>query len=337
MPQHFNNQLRQLLIIAIIILMAIVLMDQLYIFLPGFLGAITLYILFRKSYFKISGKKKGQKLPVALIFVLMSLLLIAIPAYFFVQMVYVKLSILMGHSTEIQGKAIVVGKKLNEWAGVNLLTSTNIEKAEAQITSIFPLILNSSFSILSNFVVMFFLLYFLLKDGKKIEAYLSKQLPLKDENIYLLANETKNMITASAIGIPVLAIIQGIIATIGYAIFGVEDYGMWGFFTGVCSLIPVIGTAIIWVPLCVYFLATGHGAAGWGLLLYSAILITNIDYLIRLTILKRFINVHPLVTIFGVITGVKLFGFWGVIFGPLLISYFIISVKIYINEFASQQ
>lgn len=335
MPQTFNNQLRQLVLLAAIVLIAVVLLKQLYVFLPGFLGAVTLYILFRASYFRISAQKKWKKFPVALMFVLLSLLLIAVPMYFFIQLVYVKLSMLMGHVSEIQQKAIIVGRELNEWLGMDLLSRSHIEKGQAQLAAFIPLVINSSVGILSNFVVMFFLLFFLLKEGRKMESFLSRQLPLKTENILLLARETKNMITASAIGIPVLAAVQGLIATLGYALFGVEDYGMWGFFTGVCSLIPVIGTAIIWMPLCAYFFAIGQQAAGWGLLIYSAVLITNIDYLVRLTILKKFINTHALVTIFGVITGVPLFGFWGVIFGPLLISYFIISVKIYLNEFAN--
>jgi predicted PurR-regulated permease PerM len=98
-------------------------------------------------------------------------------------------------------------------------------------------------------------------------------------------------------------------------------------------MIPVVGTALIWLPLTAYFFATGNNYDGIGLLVYSLVFITHIDYVARLTLLKRFMDIHPLITIFGVIVGITLFGFWGVIFGPLLISYFIILVKIYINEF----
>ena len=170
--------------------------------------------------------------------------------------------------------------------------------------------------------------------GRVIERSLTHFIPLKDENIKLLSNETKSMIKANAIGIPILAIIQGIIATIGYWIFGVHDYVLWGFLSGVCSLIPIIGTGIIWVPLAAYFFATNNISAGIGLSIYAIVLITNVDYVARVTILKKLIDVHPLITIFGVIVGIGLFGFWGVIFGPLLFSYFIILVKIYANEFS---
>ena len=167
-----------------------------------------------------------------------------------------------------------------------------------------------------------------------METFLERFIPLKEENIDLLGNETKNIIKANAIGIPVLAIIQGIIATIGYWIFGVKDFGIWGFVTGVFSMVPIVGTAIVWLPLTLYFFSIGQNAYGWGLLIYAVVLISNMDYVARLTILKKLLNVHPLITIFGIIIGLGLFGFWGLIFGPLLISYMIILVKIYINEFA---
>ena len=234
---------------------------------------------------------------------------------------------------EIMKDAKIVGNKIYDVTGIQLLTEENIVAFQKKATTIVPSILNSSANILSNFAIMFFLLYFLLQNGRQVEKFLDKFIPLKEENIDLLSNETKNMIKANAIGIPVLAIIQGVIAAIGYTIFGVKDWGLWAFLTGVFSMVPIVGTAIIWIPLTLYLYATGNSGQALGLLIYAVVLITNVDYVARLTILKKLMDVHPLVTIFGVIVGIGLFGFWGVIFGPLLISYFIILVKIYINEF----
>lgn len=170
-----------------------------------------------------------------------------------------------------------------------------------------------------------------------MERYLQRFIPLKEENVQLLSTETKNMIKANAIGIPVLAIIQGLIAAIGYWIFGVKDWGLWGFLTGVCSMIPIVGTALIWVPLTAYLFASDKTGHATGLLIYAVVLITNIDYVVRLTLLRKFMDVHPLITVLGVIIGIGLFGFWGVIFGPLLVSYFIILIRIYMNEFGNPE
>jgi len=143
-----------------------------------------------------------------------------------------------------------------------------------------------------------------------------------------LSKQTKSMIKANAIGIPVLAIIQGLVATLGYWIFGVDDFGLWGFLTGVFSLVPIVGTGVIWgCPLTAYLYAIDKTGNATGLLIYSAVLTTHIDYVARLTLLKKFMDVHPLITALGIIAGLGLFGFWGVIFGPLLVSYFIIWLR----------
>lgn len=333
MSSTFNNRLRQIILLLIIILLAVLLLQQLYIFLPGFLGAITLYILFRESYYGLTIKKKWNKTLTALLFITVSIIAIAIPLYFSIMLLSDKVSALVSNPMELIMDAKIVGQKIYEKTGFQILSEENITAFQKKATTIVPAILNSSANLLSNFAIMFFLLYFLLKSGRETEKFLDRFIPLKDENIDLLGNETKNMVKANAIGIPVLAVIQGIIAALGYWIFGVKDFMLWGFFTGICSMIPVVGTAIIWVPLVLYLYAINKTGPALGLFIYAAVIITNIDYVARLTILKKLMDVHPLITIFGVIVGIGLFGFWGVIFGPLFISYFIVLVKIYINEF----
>ncbi len=335
MPSIFNNRLRQVILLLVIILLAFVLLNQLYIFLPGFLGAVTLYILCRESYYKLTIIKKWNKTLTAALFITVSLILIALPIYFSINMLSSRIAGIVNNPGELITDAKIVGQKIYAETGIQLLTDENIVAFQKKAAAIVPSVLNSSAAILSNFAIMFFLLYFLLQNGRDTEKFMHKFIPLKDENIDLLSNETRNMIKANAIGIPVLAIIQGLVAAAGYWIFGVKDFGLWGFLTGVCSLIPVVGTAIIWVPLTLYLYAIDKTTPAIGLFIFAVVIITNVDYIARLTILKRLMDLHPLITIFGVIVGIGLFGFWGVIFGPLLFSYFIILVKIYINEFGN--
>lgn len=329
----FNNRLRQITLLLVILLLAILLLNQLYIFLPGFLGAITLYILSRDSYYYLTLKKRWRKTGTAILLIILSMIVIALPVYFSIRLITAEVSGVMNNPAELINDAKLVGQKIYEVTGIQLMTEANILTFQKQAAAIIPSLLNSSAAILSNFAVMFFLLYFLLVNGRLVEKFLDRSIPLKEENIEILSRETKNMIRANAIGIPVLAIIQGIVATIGYWIFGVKDFGLWGFLTGVFSMVPIVGSAIIWVPLTIYLFAIDKTGYAIGLLAYAVVLISNIDYVVRLTLLKKFMDVHPLVTVFGVIVGLGLFGFWGVIFGPLLISYFIILVSIYMNEF----
>ena len=177
----------------------------------------------------------------------------------------------------------------------------------------------------------------MLVNGKEIERYLNKVIPLKRHNVNQLASETKLMIRANAIGIPIICIVQGIFATLGYWIFGVDDWALWGFVTGVFAFFPLVGTMIVWVPIMVYMLASGITWPAIGLGIYSIIVTGNVDYITRLGLLKKMGNVHPLITVIGVIAGLNLFGFMGLIFGPLLVSYFIVLVKIYFNEFSQTE
>ena len=333
MPPTFNNRLRQIILLLVIVLLAILLLNQLFVFLPGFLGAITLYILLRNSFNYLTIRKRWRKTGTAVLFILGSLVIIALPLYFSIRLISSELSILLNNSAELVADARLVGQKIYELTGVQLMTDENILTFQKQAATIIPSLLNSSASILSNFAVMFFLLYFMLVNGREIEKFLDRFIPLKEENIDMLSQETRNMIRANAIGIPVLAIIQGVVATIGYWIFGVKDFALWGFLTGVFSMVPIVGSALIWAPLCIYLFAIDKTGKAIGLLLYAALLISNIDYVVRLTLLRKFMDVHPVITVFGVIVGLGLFGFWGVIFGPLLISYFVILIRIYMNEF----
>ena len=330
----FNDRLRQIVLMLVIAVIAFLLLKEFAVFLPGFLGAITFYILLRETYFKLTIHRRWNKTLTALLFIFSCIVIIAIPLWFALQLVTEKISAILSNPVDLMLKAKIVGEKFYTVTGVQLLTDENILTFQKKAATIVPSILNSSAVILSNFAILFFLLYFLLKGGTEVERFLLRFIPLKKENVHLLSQQTKSMIKANAIGIPVLAVIQGLVATLGYWIFGVDDFGLWGFLTGVFSLVPVVGTAVIWVPLVAYLYAVNQTGHATGLLIYSLVLITNIDYVARLTLLKKFMDVHPLITALGIIAGLGLFGFWGVIFGPLLISYFIILVKIYMNEFA---
>jgi predicted PurR-regulated permease PerM len=101
------------------------------------------------------------------------------------------------------------------------------------------------------------------------------------------------------------------------------------------AFFPVIGTIIIWAPLVLFTYAQGDTWAATGLLIYNVIVTGQVDYLARITLLRRMGNVHPILTVLGVIVGLSFFGFIGLIFGPLLVSYLVVLFKIYMNEFGN--
>lgn len=330
----FNDRLRQIMLLALIILIAIMLITELYIFLPGIMGGITLYIIGRANYFKLTFTHKWNKSLTAFLFIIAFIILIGLPVFFGVKMISPKINAIISNPAPIVDVIMDVSSRFEKSSGIELASNDNMQTITQQITSLLPKLLNSSVMMLTNLVMMFFLVYFLFVNGSDIEKHLSKVIPLKPANVDLLARETKVMIRANALGIPLISIVQGVFAALGYWIFGIKDWAMWGLITGIFAFFPIVGTMIIWVPLAISVYATGQALPALGLGLYSLIVTGNVDYIARITLMKKMGDVHPIVTVLGVIVGLSMFGFMGLIFGPLLVSYFIILVKIYLNEFA---
>ncbi|MEP6594958.1 MAG: AI-2E family transporter [Ginsengibacter sp.] len=329
----FNNRLRQIILLSVIFIIGILLLKHLYIFFPGVLGAITLHILSRESYLKLTDKQKWSKGWTALLYIIVYSVLICLPIYLAIVLISPKLISLFNNPVEIMVAVKTFSGKIQHAIGLELLSTENVKNTTRNLANKFPVFLTSTANIVGNLLIMFFLLYYTLIYSKKIENFLEDFIPLKHTNLAILGTETKVMIKSNAIGIPLLAIIQGFTGALGYWIFGVNEVLLWGFITAVCSVIPIVGTGLVWVPLTIYLLAINHTWQGFGLALYSLVILTNIDYVARITVLRKIGDVHPLITIFGVIAGLSMFGFLGLIFGPLLISYFILLVKIYRNEF----
>ena len=332
----FNNRLRQLILLALIILIGVLMLRHLYIFLPGVLGAITLYILSRKTYFNLIEKNKWYPGWTALLYIFGYTIIICLPVYLAVVLITPKLIALFNDPVQLMIAVKSLSQKILDATGIELYNENSFRNATQKLANNIPMLLTGTANFLTNLLLMFFVLYYMLVHCIKMEKYLHDSIPLKETSRNILSTETNIMIRANAIGIPLLAIIQGLVATLGFWIFGVGDFTIWGFLAGVASLIPIVGTGLIWLPLTVYLLAVNNIWQGVGLAIYSLVILTNIGYVARITVLRKIGNVHPLITIFGVIIGLSMFGFLGLVFGPLLISYFIILIKIYRNEFNAE-
>jgi predicted PurR-regulated permease PerM len=333
----FNNKVRQVLLLMLVLALVILLILELYHFFPGFLGAITLYILGRDRYTRLVTKNHWKPGWTALLFMTLFLVCIGIPIYMAIDILSSRVTSLINNQEQVMTSLKSISNQIHRWTGQELLTDVNIQNIQKKATALIPSFLNSTLMIITNIAMMLFIAYFMFTCSAQMEKTIQSFIPLQNKNINMLAAETKNMVRANAIGIPLISLIQGLVALLGYWIFGVKDYVLWGFMTGLFAFFPVVGTMLIWVPLVVYVYSTGNNFNGTGLLLYSLIVTGNVDYLARISLLKKIGNVHPITTVLGVIVGLQLFGFWGFIFGPLLISYSLLLLKIYSNEFGSMK
>ena len=330
-----NTPINQIMLILIMLLICVLIFKNLLYYLPGFLGAVTLYILFRNTYFKLTEKRYWNKSITSILFIILSVIFIILP-------VWAIIDYLIPHITNVVNNTDAIIKQFNAIKSfmhdkpilkeIDLSDQALIDIVQ-NLTKYIPNILNSVAEVAINIVVTLFVLYFMQVHGRQMEGYINRAIPFSDRSKQEIWNEIELMVRSNAIGIPILGLCQGIVALIGYWIFGVEGFIMWGILTGVSSIIPVLGTMTIYIPVCIMVLASGETFNGIGLFIYSFILVGGIDNVLRFTILKTLGNVPPLITVFGVLLGLNMFGMLGLIFGPLILSSVGVLAKVYANEY----
>jgi predicted PurR-regulated permease PerM len=332
-----NNKLRQVIFIAIIITLGIILFNQLSFFIPSFLGAITFYVLMRERMFYLVEKKKWKKGLAAWVLMLLSFFVILVPIGVLGNIIYSKISYFVEHSNEYINALKTTSEQLQEKVGYHFISSNSINQVGPFIAALLPKVLGVTVNTLTTIASLYFMLYFMLVNGRKMEKGLREYIPLKEENVQLIGTEVKTMVISNTIGIPLIALAQGVVGLIGYLIIGVDDPLLWFVATSIAGMMPVVGAALIYVPLAVMLFAQGHSGKGLAMALWGFGLIGTVDNLFRFLLNKKLGNIHPLITIFGVILGVQLFGFIGLIFGPLLISMFLLLLRIYSSEFIMKE
>jgi predicted PurR-regulated permease PerM len=328
-----NNLLKQIFFIAVIIFLGIVLFSELQFFLSAFLGAVTFYVLLRNRMFHLVEKRGWKHANAAWILMLLSFFVILVPIGLLVNILYSKISYVVEHSAELINSLKIAAEQLGDKIGYKLIDPNTINRLGSFLAQLLPKVLGVTFNTITQVASMYFILYFMLVNGRKMEKALYEYIPLKDSNVELLGKEMKVLITSTSIGVPLIALVQGLAGLIGYLIIGINEPWLWFVATTIAAMMPVVGAAIIYAPLTIMLFVQGHTGKGIAMAIWGFGVIGLVDNVFRLLINKKLGDIHPLITIFGVVIGVQLFGFIGLIFGPILIALFILLLRIYSSEF----
>ena len=323
-------------LIILIVGLGLVLFRQAQPYISGVLCALTLYILLRRPTFRLA-RKLGKPTLATVIMVIAVILFIAVPLTLIVWFVVDKIQQAEWNVNDIIAPATQMFDIIEKKFGIDIVSQESVSFVAGKFTALGQSVLGGIGSFFINLLVALLLLFFLLNGGRKWEQYLASVIPMKNINKKETMDRINLMVKSNAIGIPLVAILQGIIALIGYLIFNVPNAGLAAIATGFCSIVPIVGTMVVWVPLGIYFMVLGQWGQAIGLLAFSAIFISQSDNLLRFVLQKKMANTHPLITIFGVIVGLSLFGFIGIIFGPLLVSLFLLFVDMFRKEYLSDE
>jgi predicted PurR-regulated permease PerM len=332
-----DHKVNRYIFLGAILVLAIFLLYSLMAFFTAFLGAIMFYVLSKSPVEWLVSRCNWRRSWAALLVIITSFFIILVPISLLGAMMYQKISLIAVNFTAVAEPLSHIDELLQEKFHFTLLSDKNIAQLQTLVTNFVSSALNQGLNLFSAIIMMYFFLYFMITNAGKMEAAIVFYLPFKRSQIAMFGAELRAQTMSNAVGVPLIAVVQGIVAYIAFLITGMNEPGFWAVVSGFASVIPIVGTGLVWVPAGIYMLVIGQTWQGVFLLIWGSVILSSMDNVVRFLLAKKMADVHPIVTVLGVIIGLHYFGITGLIFGPLLISYFIILLRIYYQEYQPQK
>lgn len=190
-------------------------------------------------------------------------------------------------------------------------------------------IFSSAVSIVLTILISVMATFYLFKDGQRLLRWLIYVSPLPDKEDTLILDRVARAIRATIIGTVALSILQGVVATTGFSVFGIERAVLWGSLGALGALIPGVGLIGIMIPALIYLFIIGNTGAVIGLAIYAILAIIIVDNIVGPYLMSRGNSLHPLVVLLSVLGGITIFGPIGFIIGPVLVTIFLTLLELY--------
>ncbi len=333
---HLQHNFFLVLLVGVLIL-------TLFIFLP-YVSALVIAgvfaVLFRPLYRLLKGWVKYEGLA-ALITMLIVLVLIITPIFFF------------GRQIVIEARSVfdsVVFGGPGFWDSISEKLTSSIRLVfpdfngvqdftvdlRSYVQSLLGWVLGNFGTVFSGFtkiIVMAFVslvaLYYFLKDGSRIKEVLIELSPLANKYDRQIFDKLHSAVNSVIRGSLMIAVIQGTLTGIGFAIFGVPNPALWGGITMISALIPGIGTSLVLIPGIIFLFAVGTFGQGVGLSIWAIVFVGLIDNFLGPRLIGRRVKIHELLILLSVLGGIGFFGPIGFIMGPLILSLLVALLDIY--------
>ena len=193
-------------------------------------------------------------------------------------------------------------------------------------------IIGNVFVLTMNFVILIFVLFFLIRDGDAMLERVRYLLPLSTDQENRIFRQLDDVAKSVILGAFLIALAQGLAGGIGLFIVGIDPF-FWGVMMGFASLIPVVGTAIIWLPVSIYLMLTGDWQWGLFLAVWGAVVISSIDSVIRPLLMQNRSKMSTFWVFLAIIGGIKFFGALGILYGPLILGFAMVMLALYAEDY----
>jgi len=302
-------------------------------FLSGLLGAAVLYVIFVKPYRRLERAMRPGL--AAAITLAAALVIVALPLGWLAGVVIAQApdalrtlqsSAVFARVAELRVGSFQVGMELANASG------TIASWLSARVFSF----VGSATSAVLNLVIAFFGLYYMLRSDRNTWDAIRPYIPFSPPTADALRERFYSVTQATLLGTMLIAAIQGSLVGTGFWIVGLPNPFFWGTVTAIASILPVLGTSLVWLPAVLVLLVQDRYGAAVTMLVIGAGIASNIDNLIRPLVYRRVSHIHPMITLVGAFAGVKYFGLLGVLLGPLAIAYLFALLHFYREEYGAE-
>lgn len=317
----------------LIVLLGIGITIALYPFAVGLLGATVLYVLCAPVHRRLQRVMKADY--AAALTLVLAIVGIAVPLTWIVALLADQLpdTIRSAQQSELVSQigTLRIGR---------IQVGTEVAKASG---SVLQWLSEQAFNFVGgaakatlNLVISLFALYYMLLSSETMWRVFRGVLPFSADTAEELRTRFYSVTHATLLGTALTALLQGSLIGVGFLVVGLPNPALWGVVTGFASILPVLGSALVWLPGSIVLFAEHRYGAAVTLLVIGGVLASNIDNVIRPVVFKRVSNIHPMVTLVGAFAGVAYFGLLGVLLGPLAIQYFFVLVRLYREEYVDK-
>lgn len=318
----------------LILLLALAVLIAISPFLSGLIGAAVLYVIFLKPYQRLERVVKPGF--AASIILIAALLVIAIPLIWLTAAVIAQTPDAL---QSLQSSGVLARTGQLRLGNVDIDLGAELAKASSTMVSwfssrIFSLVGTATSAVL-NLVIACFGLYYLLRSEGHAWTVVRSYIPFSAKTADALRDRFFVVTEATLLGTVLVAVIQGALVGFGFWVVDLSHPVFWGSATAVASILPVLGSALVWGPAVLVLLAQNRYGQAVTMLVIGGGIASNIDNLIRPVVYRRVSNVHPMITLIGAFAGVRFFGLLGLLIGPLGIAYLFELLRFYREEYGA--
>jgi predicted PurR-regulated permease PerM len=328
----YTPRQRHVLLVSSLIGLAGMMLLGLAEYLTAFLAAGILFVMFRPWWVALVHRRRWNRRLVAVGLLLVTVVVLVIPFYALSTLLIDRLVAFAKHPEQVMD----VLDKLEKTTGIQLTEQRNVrqllQQGASQVSGWLPTLANSALNFLVVVGLMLVTMYYLFMQETYFLLGLHRYLPFRGETLVELGDSLKNNVNANMLGQVVVSVVQGLLTGLTLWVFGVADPLFWGVVAFFLAFLPVLGTTFVWAPAALYQYSQGANGDALGIILVSLIVTGNVDNVLRIVLAKRMGDIHPLVTLVGLVLGIKIFGIIGLVIGPLLVSYFLVLMEVFRRE-----